>query len=132
MSSDERSKHQEEASKRMDTAQYNICFNSSTERPFTGAYWNHKGNGHYDCAVCGERLFDSQVKFDSGTGWPSFWDAEGNIAKVVDKTLGMTRTEVKCGKCGCHLGHVFEDGPQPTGFRYCINSASLDFKERKQ
>ncbi len=109
--------------------QYRILFEKGTERPFTGKYHDKKEAGTYVCAACGTELFDAKTKFDSGTGWPSFFEpvSEENVAAEHDDTHGMRRTEVLCAKCGGHLGHVFPDGPQPTGQRYCINSASLDF-----
>ena len=103
-----------------------------TERAFTGKYWNSHEEGMYRCAGCGTPLFDSKTKFDSGTGWPSFYDpvARENVATESDTSHGMVRTEVMCGKCGGHLGHVFNDGPKPTGLRYCINSAALELEKK--
>jgi len=110
--------------------QYRVLREADTERPFTGKYWNTKEPGVYRCAACGEVLFTSATKFDSGCGWPSFYDlaAEKKVVLREDDTLGMHRTEVLCAHCGGHLGHVFDDGPKPTGLRYCINSASLNFE----
>lgn len=109
--------------------QYNILLNKATEPPFTGELLNNKEAGMYTCAACGQELFSSDTKYDSGSGWPSFWEAvdPDKVKLETDHSHGMTRTEVKCSRCGGHLGHVFEDGPNPTGKRFCINSASLCF-----
>ena len=110
--------------------QYRITRQHGTERPFTGPHWDSKAEGTYFCICCGEPLFDANTKFDSGTGWPSFFApvAPGSVAELHDDSLFMRRTEVRCAKCDAHLGHVFPDGPRPTGQRYCMNGHALDFK----
>ncbi|MGB0177186.1 MAG: peptide-methionine (R)-S-oxide reductase MsrB [Owenweeksia sp.] len=112
--------------------QFEVLRKAGTERPFTGKYWDNKKPGTYICAACNNVLFSSETKFRSGTGWPSFYDVatDTSVVDESDMSFGMNRTEVICAKCGGHLGHVFEDGPEPTGLRYCINSVSLDFKAR--
>ena len=110
--------------------QYWVTREKGTERPFSGIYWETKTHGTYHCICCDEPLFSSQTKFESGTGWPSFWEplSEQKISSKIDRSFGMDRTEVECSKCQAHLGHVFPDGPPPTGLRFCLNSASLSLK----
>jgi peptide-methionine (R)-S-oxide reductase len=122
-------KSDEEWKKELSTDQYRVLRHKGTEFAFRNAYWNNHEKGKYLCAGCGAELFSSEKKFDSGTGWPSFWESihEDSVEVETDKTMGMVRTEVRCARCGGHLGHLFEDGPTPNGLRYCMNSASLNF-----
>ncbi len=126
------SKTQQEWKKQLSPEAFNVCREHGTEAPFSGVFYDNEEDGLYKCVCCGAPLFESETKFDSGTGWPSYYEGvEDAITEIKDITHGMMRVEVTCSKCDAHLGHVFEDGPDPTGLRYCINSICLDFEPSK-
>lgn len=124
-------KSEQEWKSQLSPEEFSVCRKHGTEAPFSGKYYNEKTEGIYKCICCGEPLFESETKFDSGTGWPSYYESiENAITEIKDKSFGMIRTEVRCASCDAHLGHLFPDGPEPTGLRYCINSVCLDLEEK--
>ncbi len=133
-SKDVSTKSEQDWRSELDAEQFHVLREKGTERAFTGKYWDLKDDGVYRCAACGEELFSSETKYDSGSGWPSFYQPanENSVDELPDHSHGMIRTEVVCKNCGSHLGHVFPDGPPETGLRYCINSASLDFEKSSE
>ena len=128
-----KNKSEKEWKEKLTPEQYRVLREKGTEQPFSGKYYTNKEDGTYLCAACGNELFKSDSKYESGSGWPSFYEpmAQEAVSEAIDHSHGMTRTEITCSKCGSHLGHVFPDGPKPTGLRYCVNSLSLDFKKKQ-